>query len=47
MRAKENERPADLFASGHKACAGCGAALTVQAILRATGANVLVVSSTG
>ena len=47
MQAKEGERPSDLFASGHKACAGCGAALTLQAILRATGANVLVASSTG
>ena len=47
MQAKEDERPADLFASGHKACAGCGPALTIQAILRATGANVIVVSPTG
>jgi len=47
MQAKEDERPPDLFASGHKACAGCGPALTIQAILRATGANVIVVSPTG
>jgi pyruvate ferredoxin oxidoreductase beta subunit len=47
MQAKEDDRPAALFASGHKACAGCGPALTIQAILRATGANVLVASSTG
>jgi pyruvate ferredoxin oxidoreductase beta subunit len=47
MQAKEGERPSDLFSSGHKACAGCGPALTLQAILRATGANVLVTSSTG
>ncbi|MGZ7132480.1 MAG: pyruvate synthase subunit PorB, partial [Halobacteriota archaeon] len=45
--AKEGERPRDLFASGHKACAGCGPALTIQSILRATGANVFVTSSTG
>jgi pyruvate ferredoxin oxidoreductase beta subunit len=47
MQAKEDERPEALFASGHKACAGCGPAVTIQAILRATGANVLVASSTG
>ena len=47
MRAKEEERPIDLLASGHRACAGCGAALTIQAILRATGANVFVANSTG
>ena len=47
MQKREDERPSDLFASGHKACAGCGPALTLQAILRATGANVLVASSTG
>jgi pyruvate ferredoxin oxidoreductase beta subunit len=47
MRAEEEERPIDLLASGHRACAGCGAALTIQAVLRATGANVFVANSTG
>jgi pyruvate ferredoxin oxidoreductase beta subunit len=47
MQTKEDERPSDLFASGHKACAGCGPALTLQAILRATGANVFVANPTG
>ncbi|MGZ4882819.1 MAG: thiamine pyrophosphate-dependent enzyme [Halobacteriota archaeon] len=47
MQAKEEGRPVDLLASGHRACAGCGAALTIQAVLRATGANVFVANSTG
>src|SRR5665811_474990 len=47
MQAKYDERSIDLFASGHKACAGCGPALTIQAILRATGANVFVANATG
>ncbi len=47
MQNREERQPLDLFSSGHKACAGCGPALTIQAILRATGANVFVVSSTG
>jgi len=47
MQDREDRRPVDLFASGHKACAGCGPALTIQAILRATGSNVIVASSTG
>ena len=47
MQAKYDERSIDLFASGHKACAGCGPALTIQAILRATGANVFIANATG
>ena len=37
----------DLFVSGHRACHGCGMALTVRHILRATGKDVIVVSPTG
>lgn len=47
MQAKYDEQSIDLLASGHKACAGCNAALTIQAILRATGANVFVANATG
>ncbi len=47
MQAKYDERSIDLLASGHKACAGCGPALTIQTILRATGANVFVANATG
>jgi len=47
MQAKYDEGSIDLLASGHKACAGCGAALTIQAILRATGAKVFVANATG
>ncbi|MGZ7130986.1 MAG: pyruvate synthase subunit PorB [Halobacteriota archaeon] len=47
MQAKYDEQSIDLLSSGHKACAGCGAALTIQAILRATGANVFVANATG
>ncbi|MDD1721481.1 MAG: pyruvate synthase subunit beta [Euryarchaeota archaeon] len=47
MENRGETRPLDLFSSGHRACAGCGPALTIQAILRATGAKVFVVSATG
>lgn len=36
-----------LFASGHRACPGCGVPIAVRSILNATGSNVVVVSSTG
>jgi pyruvate ferredoxin oxidoreductase beta subunit len=36
-----------LFTSGHRACHGCGMALAVRHILRATGKNVIVVTPTG
>jgi len=45
---KKSELPqVELFTSGHRACAGCGAALAVRTILRATGATTIVVSATG
>jgi len=37
----------ELFASGHRACAGCGEALTVRWILKAAGKNTVIVSNTG
>lgn len=36
-----------LFVSGHRACHGCGMALAVRHILKATGENVIVVTPTG
>lgn len=36
-----------LFASGHRACPGCGVPVAVRSILNATGPNVVVVTSTG
>lgn len=43
QRFKEDE----LFISGHRACHGCGMALSVRHILKATGNNVIVVTPTG
>jgi len=37
----------DLFLSGHRGCPGCGLALAVRHILKATGPKVIVVSPTG
>ena len=37
----------DLFLSGHRACPGCGLALAVRHILKATGPDVVVVTPTG
>ncbi len=37
----------DLFASGHRACHGCGMAIAVRHILKATGKNVIIVTPTG
>ncbi len=37
----------NLFAPGHRACPGCGMALSVRHILRATGQNTIVVTPTG
>ncbi len=37
----------ELFVSGHRACHGCGMALAVRHILKATGRNVIVVTPTG
>ncbi len=37
----------ELFAKGHRACAGCGAAIAMRLILKATGRNVIISQSTG
>jgi len=37
----------ELFASGHRACAGCGEALTLRHLMKAAGKNSIVVSATG
>jgi len=45
--AEERKRTEDLFVSGHRACPGCGLALGVRHVLRATGNKVVVVTPTG
>lgn len=47
MTAKKNTQQEDLFVSGHRACHGCGMALSVRHILKATGEDVIVVTPTG
>lgn len=37
----------ELFAPGHRACAGCGAALAMRHILKAAGPDTIVVHATG
>jgi pyruvate ferredoxin oxidoreductase beta subunit len=37
----------EYFASGHRACAGCGAALAVRYALKAAGKNTIAVNATG
>ena len=37
----------ELFASGHRACPGCGLTLAVRHILEATGPDVIIVTPTG
>ncbi len=37
----------ELFASGHRACAGCGEALTIRHIMKAAGRNSITVMATG
>ncbi len=37
----------ELFAPGHRACAGCGATLAVRLALKALGKNVIVANATG
>lgn len=41
LSAKEN------FASGHRACSGCGAALAMRMILKAAGDDIIVANATG
>src|SRR4030042_826108 len=37
----------DNFASGHRACSGCGEALAVRLVCKALGDNVIIVMATG
>ncbi|CCC82646.1 pyruvate synthase subunit PorB [Thermoproteus tenax] len=37
----------ELFASGHRACAGCGPAIAMRWITKTAGANTIVVNATG
>ncbi len=37
----------ELFASGHRACAGCGSALAMRHAMKAAGKNTIVVQATG
>jgi pyruvate ferredoxin oxidoreductase beta subunit len=45
--AEEKSIQEELFVSGHRACHGCGMALSVRHILKATGNQVIVVTPTG
>jgi pyruvate ferredoxin oxidoreductase beta subunit len=47
MITQEEKQAGDLFVSGHRACHGCGQALAVRHILKATGKEVIVVTPTG
>ncbi len=47
MNENSIKRETQLFESGHRACHGCGMALSVRHILKATGENVIVVTPTG
>lgn len=45
--AREPKTEKELFVSGHRACQGCGLAISVRHILAATGEDVIVVTPTG
>ena len=47
MSTQVNRKQQELFASGHRACHGCGMSLSVRHILKATGKDVIVVTPTG
>lgn len=47
MEAKVQFEHNELFVSGHRGCPGCGLALAVRHILKATGPNVIIVTPTG
>ncbi len=47
MGLKRHTAYQSLFASGHRACPGCGLALAVRHILDSAGDNIIVVSPTG
>lgn len=37
----------ELFAKGHRSCAGCGAAIAMRHLVKATGKNVIIAHATG
>lgn len=37
----------ELFAKGHRACAGCGSALAIRHVLKAAGKNTIIAQATG
>jgi pyruvate ferredoxin oxidoreductase beta subunit len=47
MESQAINRRDNLFVSGHRACHGCGMAIAVRHILKATGQDVIVVTPTG
>jgi pyruvate ferredoxin oxidoreductase beta subunit len=47
MNERSVMRNENLFESGHRACHGCGMAIAVRHILKATGKDVIVVTPTG
>lgn len=47
MQNQGTNRREDLFVSGHRACHGCGMAIAVRHILKATGNDIIVVTPTG
>ncbi len=47
MNIKEVVKGKELFTGGHRACAGCGAAIVARQVLMAAGPNTVVASATG
>lgn len=47
MNVKEAAKQKELFTGGHRACAGCGAAIVARQVLMAAGPDTVVVSATG
>ena len=47
MNIKEAVKQRDLFTGGHRACAGCGAAIVARQVLMASGPNTVVANATG
>jgi pyruvate ferredoxin oxidoreductase beta subunit len=47
MNIKEVVKQKELFTGGHRACAGCGAAIVARQVLMAAGPNTVVASATG
>lgn len=47
MNIKEAAKGKELFTGGHRACAGCGAAIVARQVLMAAGPNTVVANATG